>query len=119
MADLVFHTKQDDMTIVRYKKTTLCEESYVTHSISVAEIFNFRARQVTTTTAMASHNYDAAKNVFTGSTVIQNFRDIESHDDIAAAHAELVRLGGKPPALDEIFPPRALKKTEAPGYLKP
>ena len=40
---------------------------------------------------------------------------VEFADEIRAAHAELLNLGGKPPALDEIFPPRVLKKTEAPA----
>jgi hypothetical protein len=83
-------------------------------------IFNFRARQVIsiyerggTQDFQIPDGHYSSKTGYTAAVTsamqVQNFRDIEGDGEIAAMHAELVRLGGSPPALDDILPRLAKK----------
>jgi hypothetical protein len=85
-------------------------------SPQLRRIFNFRARQVTSiyergglqsfpiprggSSYASEAGYTAA---VTSAINIQNFRDIEGQDEIAEMHAELRRLGGKPPPLEDVL----------------
>lgn len=84
-------------------------------------IFNFRARQVTSIYERGGvQNYKIPRGEYssyesgaavavTSSMDVRNFRDVEGEEEIAAMHAELVRLGGKPPELGDVLPRFAAK----------
>jgi hypothetical protein len=80
----------------------------------LTQLFNFRARQVTTVYERGGvesyriprgeySNYENGKSVaVTASLQVQNFRDIEGEAEIEAMHAKLTELGGKPPAINSL-----------------
>jgi hypothetical protein len=70
---------------------------------SLCQTFNFISRQRTTTSETILFDRKAKQSSVGVSTVIVNFHDIEGQDEIARAHAELRRLGGHPPPLDEVL----------------
>jgi hypothetical protein len=81
-------TKNDDSW---YREQRLCRE------------FNFLARQRTTSVEFTLWN-KVSKVQSTGAALtVENFRDIEGQEEIARAHAALVKLGGNPPALEEVL----------------
>lgn len=104
------YIKEDDVTIVRHRKLSTPSSSYYAE-MHICEIFNFRARQVITSTEKLAQT-TSSRVASSGGTVIQNFRDIEGADDIIAAHAELVRQGGKPPALEDVLKGRPQHHTK-------
>ena len=61
-------------------------------------IFNFKARQVTSIYSMW---YGAG---VTSNMETQNFSALDSLDEVAEMHKKLIRLGGKPPALEPSAP---------------
>ena len=84
---------------------------------TISRLFNFAAAEVLTTVSLiVSPDYSNHDTLAAQSRIdVRDFNDFARNDEIRAAHAELLNLGGKPPALDELFPPRVLKKTEAPA----
>lgn len=87
----------------------------------LSRIFNFRAREVITLyergglkdfTIPGSGNYSSKTGyaaAVTSAMTSRSFADFESPEELEAMHAELTRLGGKPPPLDNSGkPPRKL-----------
>lgn len=94
----------------------------------LSRIFNFTAQQVVTLyerggmqeyTIPRGSDYGSNSTgrsvAVTSAMQVQNFDDLPNQDDIAQMHAELVRRGGKPPALENII--GRLNKTK-PGLKK-
>lgn len=65
--------------------------------------FNFLSRQRTTSVEFTLWNKKSQHQSTGAAVTVDNFRDIEGQEEIARAHALLVRLGGKPPALEEVI----------------
>lgn len=83
----------------------------------LTRIFNFTARQVTTLyergglqeyTIPRGSDYGSDKKGYsaavTSALQIHDFNDLPNPDEITRMHRELVRRGGKPPALTEVLP---------------
>ena len=72
---------------------------------SLTRIFNFLSQQVTTLThdSIASPMYNStggdASAAISTQTIIQNFSDIDSKEEIKLMREKLVELGGHPPEL--------------------
>lgn len=65
--------------------------------------FNFLARQRTTIVEFVLWDKATKQSSIAVSTTTDNFSDIEGKAEIERAHAALVKLGGKPPPLDEVL----------------
>lgn len=106
------YKKLDDYTLQAV--TDISENSGEWGAPRLRRIFNFRAREVITlyerggiqdftipgnTTYNSKTGYSAA---VTSAMNSRSFGDYESQDEIIAMYAELVRRGGKPPALEDI-----------------
>lgn len=105
------YTKINEHTL---KVVTPVDEGGEWGGARLTQLFNFRARQVTTVYergGIASYriprgeysSYEDGKTAaVTASLQVQNFRDIEGEEEIAAMHAKLKELGGTPPALSTL-----------------
>lgn len=92
----------DDMTIQKRIKTTHNNtQSYWRENI-LSRTFNFAAGEVITVSELTAKYTSYPLQISTNMTT-QNFSDCGRTDEIAAAHAELVRQGGKPPALEDVL----------------
>jgi hypothetical protein len=69
----------------------------------ISREFNFLSRQRTTTVEFVIWNKKTKETSTSVAVTVDNFRDIEGREEIARAHAALVRLGGKPPPLDDVL----------------
>ncbi len=76
--------KPDDVTII---DTIEMNGRYLT------KIFNFEAEQITTFIT----DYNQGQHI-SQQPVIQNFCDVQSDAEIERMRAELIKIGGKPPA---------------------
>lgn len=88
-----------------YESTTLIlkdDENWYRESC-IRHEFNFLSQQRTTNVEMVLWNKKSNQLSTSVSTTIQNFRDVEGEGEIARAHAQLVRLGGHPPPLDNVL----------------
>ncbi len=91
------HTLQErDFTVIR-------DDADWYRESSISREFNFLSRQRTTTTEFLLWNKKQSSTSTSVAVTIDNFRDIEGQEEIARAHRQLVLLGGKPPALDEVL----------------
>lgn len=83
------------------------------------KLFNFLARQVTTTHRdwlFEDRGSNAAgEAAMATTTIVESFDDLPGTGEVALMHAKLKELGGKPPALDAVLPQRVHKKPGAPG----
>lgn len=90
----------------------------------LTRLFNFKARQITTIYERGgTQSYKIPRGDYsseTGQTAavtaaiqIQNFRDLESTDEVRDMHAQLVRIGGRPPNIDDVLPGQLNKKLKA------
>ena len=77
--------------------------------------FNFLSKQRTTTVEMLLWNKKSDVTSTSTSIAIQNFSDIEGKEEIARAHAKLVELKGKPPALEDVLKDIGKKTLKIPG----
>lgn len=105
------YTKINDHTL---KVVTPVDETGAWGGARLTQLFNFRARQVTTVYERGGvdtyriprgeySNYETGKiAAVTASLEVQNFRDIEGEAEIEAMHAKLKELGGKPPELSTL-----------------
>jgi hypothetical protein len=73
--------------------------------------FNFLSRQRTTMVEFVLWNKGTKQHSLAVATTVDNFRDIEGEGEIARAHAALVKLGGKPPPLDEVLDRKSVRVT--------
>lgn len=77
--------------------------------VELTRIFNFESAQVTTigtsaTVTMPKPGYSGGSGVSDSMQVtITDFADISSTTELARMHAKLKKLGGKPPALEEVL----------------
>jgi hypothetical protein len=112
--------KLDDVTLQATE--TLGEKPHDWGSPQLRRIFNFRSRQVTTiyergglqsfNLPRGSYNNETGyAAAVTSSMQVQNFRDIEGQEEIAFMHEKLVKLGGRPPALDDLSKKSAILKS--------
>jgi hypothetical protein len=107
------YEKHDDATIGRRTVSKIVSNDAWFRENTLTEIFNFRARTVTTVAETACIYTPGGRPAVSGGVpVIRNFRDYEGRDDIVAMHAQLLALGGKPASLEEIFRdyPQPIKK---------
>ena len=83
------------------------------------KLFNFLARQVTTTHRdwlFEDRGSSAAgEAAMATTTIVESFDDLPGTGEVALMHKKLIELGGTPPALDTVLPPRIHKKPGAPG----
>jgi hypothetical protein len=72
----------------------------------VTRTFNFMAAQLTTTTQDVTYESRGSEaggsSAVATQTFIQNFDDMQSGREVAHMHAQLIKLGGNPPPLEEI-----------------
>jgi len=77
------------------------------HKSQLMRIFNFRAAQVTTIVQQASYVIGNSSQTGGGAAnstqmTVQNFDDVQSQLEIELMHAKLKKMGGKPPALEDL-----------------
>lgn len=73
----------------------------------LTRIFNFRSAQVTTIFQQNSYVIGKASESGGGAAnstemTVQNFDDVQSQLEIELMHAKLKKMGGKPPALEDL-----------------
>ncbi|HEX2753075.1 MAG TPA: hypothetical protein VHP34_08255 [Alphaproteobacteria bacterium] len=78
-----------------------------TQKSELMRIFNFRSAQITTIVQQASYIIGNTSNTGGGAgnsaqVTVQNFDDVQSQLEIELMHAELKKMGGKPPALEDL-----------------
>mgnify|MGYP000944811321 CR=1 FL=1 len=82
-------------------------------------LFNFLARQVTTTYRdwlFEDRGSNAAgEAAMSATTFVESFDDLPGTGEVALMHGKLKALGGNPPALDSVLPDRLHKKPGTPG----
>lgn len=105
------YTKINDYTL---KVVTPVGEKDDWGAPRLTQLFNFRARQVTTMYERGGvkeyqipygdygYTKEGSAVAVTGAVQVQNFRDIEGEAEIEAMHAKLKELGGAPPALSPL-----------------
>jgi hypothetical protein len=104
------YVKDNDYTLSvnQTEEKVLARTAYpLTATSSITRTFNFLSQQITTTTRdyiyqPAAHNYGGSSGVSV-TTTIQNFRDIQSPEEIARMHARLLDMDGHPPDLDNVL----------------
>lgn len=83
------------------------------------KLFNFLARQVTTTQRdwlFEDRGSNAAGEAAIATTTrVESFDDLPGTGEVELMHTKLRELGGTPPALDTVLPPRLHKKSGTPG----
>lgn len=72
-------------------------------------IFNFKARQITTIYSMW-YSHAVTSNMET-----QKFSELDSLDEVAEMREKLIKLGGKPPALEPACPHHSKPGLKTPG----
>jgi hypothetical protein len=84
-------------------------ESYeLTETAALRRIFNFRSAQVTTIMQQSAYiasdySSEGGAGVTAASQMsVQNFDDIQSQLEIEFMHAQLKKMGGNPPALEDL-----------------
>lgn len=98
--------KDNDYTISQVRAGKGYEDS-VNFNSRITRTFNFLAAQVTTQTRDITYQgggYKSGGSSGVAATVtIQNFDEFQSKAEIRLMHEELVKLGGHPPAIDEVL----------------
>lgn len=83
------------------------------------KLFNFLARQVTTTHRdwlFEDRGSSAAgEAAMATTTLVESFDDLPGTGEVELMHRKLIELDGNPPALDAVLPPRIHKKPATPG----
>lgn len=95
--------KLNDYTLYESKSIVSKNDDDWFRENSICHEFNFLARQRTTTVEFVLWDKKNKQSSVGVSTTIHNFRDIEGDAEIVRAHAALVKLGGRPPALDDVL----------------
>ena len=107
-------TKLNDYTlrVTAEERTGYRREGYT-------KLFNFLARQVTTTHRdwlFEDRGSSAAgEAAMATTTIVESFDDLPGTGEVELMHKKLIDLDGKPPALDTVLPPRLHKKSDKPG----
>ena len=105
--------KLNDYTL--YEKTSVIsknDEDWFREN-NICQEFNFLARQRRTTVEFILWNKKSKETSVSVSTTISNFRDIEGEDEIRRAHTALVRLGGRPPSLEDVLGRKTIRLSPA------
>ena len=97
-------TKIDDNTLSERIVNLLESSASWYRESNITRTFNFLARSLTIATESVLWNKtnNTPPGMATAVTV-QNFADIEGKEEISRAHAKLVELKGKPPALEDVM----------------
>lgn len=89
--------------------------------VELTRIFNFESAQITTigtsaTVTIPKPGYSGGSGASDSMQVtITDFADLPSTTELARMHAKLKKLGGKPPALEEVLGNNLGKKTGLSG----
>jgi len=104
--------KLDDYTL--QATTDMAQSSNEWGKPRLSRIFNFMSREIITLyerggqeeytqPGNSSYSSKSAYNAaVTSSMTVRSFSEVDSPDEIIAMYAALVRMGGKPPAIDDI-----------------
>lgn len=115
--------KDNDYTLSQVR-TGKGYEDGVNFNTRITRTFNFLAAQVTMQTRDITYQgggYKTGGSSGVASTVtVQNFDDFQSKAEIRLMHEELVKLGGRPPAIDSLLEDEGKKplRLPAPGGRK-
>jgi hypothetical protein len=105
--------KINDYTIAHVVELADTENSHYNtsekHRAALTRVFNFEAAQMTTIGTSATVTYP--RPGYSGGSgtsdsmqvVVTDFADLSSSRELQRMHAQLKKMGGKPPALDDII----------------
>ncbi|HEX2753074.1 MAG TPA: hypothetical protein VHP34_08250 [Alphaproteobacteria bacterium] len=105
--------KINDYTIAHVVELADAENSHYNtnekHRAALTRVFNFEAAQITTIGTSATVTYP--RPGYSGGSgtsdsmqvVVTDFADLSSSRELQRMHAQLKKMGGKPPALDDII----------------
>ena len=104
------YSKVDDTTVLEQKKAVIGKKyevlKYRPVEAMLNTIYDFKACQV--------QIFMTKDTAVVGAPVVMNFADVEGKQGIVEAHAELIKLGGHPPELEEVLTGLLNKKSREP-----